>query len=192
MIVNLRIFLKQAQLNQLSWNFHRIVDIYGEDKKPYLLDCTILFTGMLHHHFHIFFQKKELGLTVHHVIRYCINRLSGIVEDVSSTGEQLYDPKRIKEWFPTDASDEEQQQLRKKMLQSIYHIKKLVCKERQNESVQIKWMELLDFLQDEIHHSKQPRMYLVECVLNSLAMCKDERIQEELKTLKGLIQQYID
>ncbi|KQL53044.1 hypothetical protein AN964_05640 [Heyndrickxia shackletonii] len=179
-------YLKQTQLNTLSWTFHRFVDIYGESKKPYLLDCTILFTGMLHHQFHFFFQQKETELTVHQVIRYCINRLSTIVEDVSCNHDQLYNPNLIKDWFPT-YENEEQQLLKKRLVQSICFLKNMIRKEHQNEKHQLKWMELLDFLQDELLQSKQPRIYLVESALDSLAKNNNKQIQEELKALTELI-----
>ncbi len=181
-------FLKQMQLNQLNWTFYRMVDIYGDDKKPYLLDCTILFTGMLHHQFHVFFHQKQPGLTIQRIIRYCINRISSVVEEVSSAGEQLHDPRLIEEWFPTNKRMKNQ----KKLEQALTNLKRIVRKECPNEKQQIKWMELLDFLQEEVLHSKQPRVYLVESALDSLEEDPCKVMKKELHTIINLIHQYID
>jgi len=184
-------FLKQMQLNQLNWTYYRMVDIYGDDKKPYLLDCTILFTGMLHHQFHVFFQQKQPGLTIKQIIRYCINRLSSVVEEVSSSGEQLHDPRLMEEWFPSNKKNAKQL-IQKKLDQSFTSLKRIVRKECQNEKQQLKWMELLDFLQEEVLHSKQPRVYLVESAVDSLVKDVNELIQKELNIFIELVHQYID
>ncbi|MGV3463751.1 MAG: TetR/AcrR family transcriptional regulator [Heyndrickxia sp.] len=184
-------FLKQMQLNQLNWTFYRLVDIYGEDKNAYLLDCTILFTGMLHHQFHVFFQQKQPGLSVQKIIRYCINRLSRVVEEVSSSGEQLHDPRLMAEWFPTNKKNEKQL-VQKKIEQSLINIKRIVRKECHNDKQQLKWIELLDFLQEEVLHSKQPRVYLVKSALDSLVEDVNKLIKKELNIFIELVHQYID
>ncbi len=45
--VDLKQYINQSRLKSLNWTYSRFIDIFGEEKKPYLLDCAIMFTGNL-------------------------------------------------------------------------------------------------------------------------------------------------
>ncbi|MBS4174090.1 TetR/AcrR family transcriptional regulator [Bacillus sp. FJAT-49736] len=181
-------FFIHFQLSQLNWVFHRLVDIYGEEKKPYLLDCTIMFTGILHHHFHYFFKQKQPGLSINKVITYSVDRLSSIVENVASKGEYLFEPELIEEWFPS--FNQAQKDFRNCLEETVINLKKIIHKELPQEHLQMQWMELLNFIREEVLQSKQPRFFLVESVIDSLINCKLEPTEKELSKLKELVQKY--
>jgi AcrR family transcriptional regulator len=186
--VDLKDFLKQAQAMQISWTFHRLVDIFGESKKPYLLDCTIMFTGMLHHYFHYLFVQKQTSLTIYQVICYCIDRLTKMVEEVASTGDQLFEPELLDKWFPTCTKD--QHNVRSEIVQSILELKKLIHNEIQ-EDEQKKLVELLDFMQEELLQAKPPRRFLIQSALDSLHVGQVSPLVKQLEPFKQLVHSYM-
>ena len=50
--VELKDYLKQTRWLYLNWIHNRLVDIFGVEKKPYLLDCAIILSAMIQHHMH--------------------------------------------------------------------------------------------------------------------------------------------
>ena len=45
---DLKQFIKRGNFQSLHWLYGRFIDLFGESKKPYLLDCAIMFMGILY------------------------------------------------------------------------------------------------------------------------------------------------
>ena len=88
---DLKSFIKHFQLVQIKWYMNRFIDLFGEEKKPYLLDCSVMFLGILHHHFHFQLMADGKG-KVEPLIRYCVNRLIAIVNDAAETRRSSCSP----------------------------------------------------------------------------------------------------
>lgn len=173
----LKRFIKQWHLRSLHWVYERFLDIFGESHKPYMLDCAIMFLGILQNNFKYNNLAYDSNYSLHQVVQYSVNRIVKLVDEVTKTGEQLIQPEILETWLPSCAKGDQLFQ------QNLYHLvlalkKSLVhCEEKE------KFTEMLDFIQDELFHSKNPRKYLIEMALISL---KEENTIFDKKDMQGL------
>src|SRR5690606_25218473 len=49
--MELKQFLQNGQLKMINWLYHRFIDLFGQSKKDYLVDCAVMFMGILHQSF---------------------------------------------------------------------------------------------------------------------------------------------
>lgn len=183
--VDLKQFIKRGQLRTIHWLFLRFIDIFTESKRPYLLDCAIMFMGILHHNHKYYDYAYESNVSPHHVVRYSVERVVKMVEEVAEAGDQLIPPERIERWLPDSKNRD------RTFHQDLYHTV-LTLKNSLATVEQSKYNELLDFIQDELLHSKTPRKFLIECALSSLKMNQAQASFEkiELEKLDQLISAY--
>lgn len=186
---DLKQFVKRAQLVQTKWLYNRFLDLFGQDKQPYLLDCSVIFSGMLHHMFH--YKNLDKGTKYDHqeIIRYCLNRVSKIVNDLSKSGEQILKPDLLTTWLP-DSIDKEDH-FRNEFYQLSGTLKKTIMKVHQNEPARVKYLQLLDFIQEELMNNKLPRLYLIESTLLSLKTCPEIKQTEELVKFQQLLSEHM-
>ncbi|WP_316570265.1 TetR/AcrR family transcriptional regulator [Neobacillus sp. YIM B06451] len=181
---DLKEFLKQNHLRNVHWVFRRFTDIFGDEKKPYLLDCSIMFIGMLQ--LNLKFNSMAFGtrLGVHEIVRYSVNRIVNIVQEVSEADDKLLDPSLLEQWLP--GSMKENMEFEQNLHHIIISMKKALHETNDFQ----KYYELLDFIEEELLHSKEPRGFLIESVLNSLkAAAPDEKAipyMAKLEKLEGL------
>ncbi|RHW41699.1 TetR/AcrR family transcriptional regulator [Neobacillus notoginsengisoli] len=158
----LKDFLKKNRLKSIDWLFQRFTDVFGEDKKTYLLDCAIMFMGMLQQNLkfnHLAYGPKA---SIHGIVRYSVERISHVVEEVSKTNEQLLDPILLEKWnSDRQTANHDFQQ---KLYLSIIALKKAVHKTNGEN----RYIELLDFIEGELSKSSEPREFLIESVLHTL------------------------
>lgn len=179
---DLKEFLKQNQLRYVHWTFRRFTDIFGEEKKPYLLDCAIMFIGMLQQNFK--FNSVAFGsrIGIHEIVRYSVDRIVKIVQEVSEADDQLLDPSLLDQWLP--GCLKKNLEFQQKLHHAIVALKKAL-----HQAIdQQKHFELLDFIEEELLHSKEPRGFLIESVLNSLKASLGEMTVQSLKELNELEQ----
>jgi AcrR family transcriptional regulator len=175
----LKKFLKQNQLKAVRWLYLRFIDLFGESRKAYLLDCAIMFLGILHHN--LKYNAMANGTAnLHKIVRYSVERLVKTVEDVSAADAQLIHPEILKSWFPESASGA--QSLRQELCRTVSSLKKDISK----AADQAKNLELLEFIQDELLHAKTPRIFLVGSAISSLEAEKNIFAQEDVERLKDL------
>jgi AcrR family transcriptional regulator len=175
----LKEFMKRTHFMQLRWTFNRFIDIFGEEKKPYLLDCAIMFMGILQLNLHYHFMEKECPVDISKVIRYSVNRITHMVDEVATEGSQLRDPVILEKWLP-EKSD---LAFQKKLYSTILSLKKALVHHKE----QAKFMELLEFLQEELLHAKEPRKFLIQSTISALKENQGEIWQKELHKLERLI-----
>jgi AcrR family transcriptional regulator len=177
--INLKEFLKKAQILQLRWTYNRFVDIFGKNKQPYLLDCAIMFTGMLHNNIHFHFIANEPRGDIKQVIRYTVERLEKMVDEVERTGAQLLEPVILEKWLPE--CNKSDQVFERKLYKTI-----LTLKDLNDSESPLKNIELLDFIQEEIVNSKTPREFLIKSALTSLKENPGVSWMTELKKLEQI------
>jgi AcrR family transcriptional regulator len=177
----LKDFIKKGQLRIIKWIYLRFIDIFGQDKKPFLLDCTIMFLGILNHNlkYNAFAHGSDSSL--YEIVLYCVKRTVKMVEEVSKSGEQLLQPDLIERWLPD--SQRPDHPLQKRLYHVLMDIKNSVKQEEH-----LKHFELLDFIQDELFDSKNPRTFLIESALLSL---RAELDSSQMDKFEGLIQEYL-
>jgi AcrR family transcriptional regulator len=181
---DLKQFLKQGKLKMLYWLYTRFIDIFGESKKPYLLDCAIMFTGILQHNLKYTSLAYKRNADIHQVIRYSIARIEKIVDEVSDAGDQLIQPEALKAWLPNIAKD---RGIQHELSQTIFTLKKAAFAQIENQQ---KHVELLDFILEELVNSKNPRKFLIESALISLNNQPAAFEKNALSKLEQLVSSY--
>lgn len=175
-------FMKRGNFLFLDWVYTRFLDLFGDEKKPYLLDCAIMFLGILQHNFkfNAMAYEKE-NYNVQRIVRYSVERVVKIVEDVSAAGDQLIRPEILESWLPSYKKTDKT--LKEKLYHSVIQIKMTL-----NDGLdQTKPLELLNFVLDEVLHSREPRKYLIESVLLSLKTVRALSENEEMQLFEKLV-----
>jgi AcrR family transcriptional regulator len=185
---DLKQFIEEYQIAHIKWLSQRLTDIFGEEKRSYLLDCSILFFGMLNQTMHYNFKAKGKNFNRTEVIRYCMERLVQIVADVSTSKIQLLDPDLLCVWLPTT---EQNASSFNELFESISHIKKVIVKSIQNEAQRMKHLQFASFIHDELTNRKQPRLFLIESTLLSLKNCPELQGKEELLALEQNLNKHV-
>lgn len=180
---DLKDFLKQTQLRVIHWFYLRFIDIFGEEKQPYLLDCAIMFSAMLNHNIKFHSSAYQANNSIHKVVSYTVSRIVKMVDEVAESEEQLISPDILDNWI-SDGSNT--RAFRVELKHTVLSVKKkLKGLEEEN-----RYLELLMFIEDELIHSHHPRKFLIESALASLktdpCMVKDTSI----KNLEELINDY--
>lgn len=158
----LKEFIKRGQLRLIRWIYERFIDLFGEAKKPYLLDCSIMFMGILNHNLKYTVMGNEgKKPSIHRVVKYSVERIVQVVNEVSQKQDQLIAPERLEQWFPENGDGI------------------LACKQslvNLTDSMKSKlsgtqYVELLDFILEEVLEAKSPRRFLLENMIGALKEC---------------------
>ncbi|MEH7075667.1 TetR/AcrR family transcriptional regulator [Neobacillus drentensis] len=183
---DLKQFIQHLRLKSLRWYFSRFIDLFGEDKKPFLLDCAIMFQGLLQHNLQYNRITHESGEKISHVVRFSVTRLVKMVEEISESGNQLHDPALLEKWLP--GCNKHNNDFKNQLLHLSGALRKAITKNLHGEVEQEKNLELLDFIQEELLHTSKPRKFLIECALVTL---KGSSVwKKENQELEKLIENY--
>nr|WP_040208888.1 TetR/AcrR family transcriptional regulator [Neobacillus jeddahensis] len=185
---DLKQFIQHIRLNSLQWIYGRFIDIFGEDKKPYLLDCSIMFLGILQHNIQYSRLANENVERISQVVRYSVGRLVKMVEEVSTTGEQLLDPMLLEKWLPSCSKNNKG--FKNQLLHLSGACRKAITKNLASEEEQEKYTELIEFIQEELLHSSSPRKFIIESTLSTMKV--HSFWKKELQQLEGLIEEYFN
>ncbi|WP_066052344.1 TetR/AcrR family transcriptional regulator [Robertmurraya korlensis] len=177
--VELKKFIGNIQIRLLRWVYERLNDIFGESNKPYLLDGAIMFTAILHHNLKYERMANRLNSSPERVVRYSVNRLVILMNDVNSTGEQLLPPEILEEWSPS--CHKKDKTYHEKLTLEIMSLKKELVKDKDLE----KYVELLDFVQEELLQSDNKRPFVVESALAAIEIYFGK---DKLQRLRSFIQ----
>ncbi|CEG25811.1 TetR/AcrR family transcriptional regulator [Bacillus sp. B-jedd] len=158
----LKEFLKKSQIKNIKWLFNRFTDIFGEDKKAFLLDCAVMFLGILQQNLKFNHMAHGSMVSIDGIVRYSVERIAHVVEEVSKTNDQLLNPIYLQKWQPDFHSSD--QAFQEQLHASVISLKKSL---HQSEA-QPKFFELLDFIEEELAHSREPRHFLIESALHAL------------------------
>ncbi|OLS35148.1 TetR family transcriptional regulator [Bacillus sp. MRMR6] len=186
--VDLKQYIQRSRLNSLRWLYGRFIDLFGEAKKTYLLDCAIMFTGLLQHNLQYNRMALESGEQISHVVRYSVKRLVKMVDDVTKDGDQLHGPELLEKWLPGCKKDN--REIIEQLNKNIASLKNLFQKNINDEKNYEKYTELLDFIQEEIIHTRVPRKYLIESALFSLNQNSAGLGQKELQLLDHIVKDF--
>lgn len=162
------IFIRQIKFVFLKWVYERFLNIFPDDKKPYLFDAAILFTGILQNMLQTSNVMNET-ITLKQIINYSMNRVETILEDVSVKGICLFTPDKVHKLLPnSDNTDFFNNEFSLATLSLKKTIEKVLVNDESSQSTHLK---LLYFIQEEIMNNKDPRIFLIESALLSLKMC---------------------
>ncbi|WML44017.1 TetR/AcrR family transcriptional regulator [Neobacillus sp. PS3-40] len=183
---DLKQFVKKCRIMMLRWLYNRFIEIFGDSKKPYLLDIAIMFMGILNHNVHFNYMALSSGIKFPIVVRYSVERLIKMVDEVAESGEQLLEPEYLERWLP-DCQKNVQG-----ILPTLYHTVLSLKKMLNYADEQSKYIELLDFVQEELVHSKTPRKFLIESTLQSLKAVQTSDWTKEIQKLEQLVEEFFE
>jgi hypothetical protein len=158
----LRKFISDFQLRMLRWVYERLNEIFGQVKQPYLLDGAVMFTAIFHHNLKYERMANGLNSNPERVVRYCVNRLLALMKDVGVTGEQLLSPELLDDWSPT--CHKKEQSYKENLTLEVMSLKKDLTNGTDSE----KYIELLDFVLEELLQNNNKRPFVVESALATL------------------------
>ena len=183
---DLKNFITHVKFQNIHWLSSRFLEIFGAEKKPYILDCAILYSGMMHQTIHFNAMAKEPDFNPTEIIRYCVDRITTIFEDVSRANAQLLEPDVIKQWLPEMFHT--QQDFHTALLNSANALKKMIFKLCQDdEAERVKNLKLIHFVQEEFLQNTDPRIFLIESALLSLSTNPKLKDTEELSTFEKIV-----
>lgn len=185
---DLILFIKQSKHLFLTWVHERFMNIFPEDKNPYLLDCAVLFTGILQNMIQTCSAMNET-IPIKQMIDYCMDRIIILVEDVSSKGIQLLSPDHVHKLLPkSDYSDFFNNEFSVASLSLKKTIEKTLAKDDANLQT---YLKLLYFIQEEIMNQKEPRVFLIKSALLSLRMCPQISESNEFEHYQQILSKMI-
>ncbi|MEH7114815.1 TetR/AcrR family transcriptional regulator [Neobacillus niacini] len=183
--VDLKQYIRHSRLRSLRWMFGRFIDIFGEKNKPYLLDCAIMFTGMLQHNLQYNRIATDSNEKISDVVRYSVNRLVNMVNEVAETGEQLHAPELLEVWLP--GIRKKNHELIDSFCKITGHLRNSISKQFSDTKEQEKYYELIDFIQEEVIHTRSPRKFLIESSLQTLENNSAKLWKKELDQINQII-----
>ncbi|WP_108670119.1 TetR/AcrR family transcriptional regulator [Peribacillus acanthi] len=178
---DLKKFIKGLHLRFVGWIYKRFIDIFGESKKPYLLDCAIMFIAILNYNYKYYMKAYDTTANSYQVIRYSVARIEKIVYEVADSGDQLFQPSLLDIWLPENRTCEQP------LLTQLQHTLLTFKNELKDGPDQARNMELLDFIHTEIMDSKTPRKFLIESAISTLKANKES---QEFQMLEQLISDF--
>ncbi|WP_456273536.1 TetR/AcrR family transcriptional regulator [Bacillus sp. AK031] len=173
--------VKRGQLKMIYWLHGRFLDIFGESKRPYLLDCAITFLGILHHNLRYYSLVNNTNAGLHRVVHYSVDRIVNIAEELGKGRKPLFQPELLQVWFPEHQTDNQDER------QELYHTVLFLKQQLIEREDQAKYLELLDFIQEEFLHSKTPRRFLIESAFSSLKVGEELFEETHFEKLENLI-----
>lgn len=182
----LKQFLKEGHLRILRWIYERFLDIFGKEKKDCLLDCAIMFMGILNQNYKFYSTEHSPDTSIHKVVIYSVNRITKLVNEVYESGDVLVNPGFLDRWLPDGKNSN--LLLKKELFNTIFTIRKQVPANQD----QTKYIELLDFIQNELLHARRPRKFLIESALMSLRIEPDLLNKKEIQKLEQLVGNYFE
>lgn len=181
--IELKKFIKDIQLNQLHWVFTRFCDIFDQAKQPYLLDGAIMFISILHQNLKYDKMTNGLNGSPERVIRYSVNRAVYVINEIALSEELLFPPELLEDWFPScNKKDKSNQGKLRGVISSLE-------RELSNDSEAEKYIELLDFIQEELLEQKKIRRFLIESALSTLEEYFGEKKLQSLVAIVNVLKQ---
>lgn len=169
-----------GKLRMIRWLQKRFIDIFGEDKKPYLLDCAVMFLGFVTQNIHFSYCLTKTNVDKSTIIAYSVNRLVEMVKTLSESKEKLFDASDIEKIFGDFSSEKECFEM--KLNRIIQNMKAAL--EGKDVAAELNW---LDFIQEELTKHISSRKFLLENALQVLEESASVSTLEEFEQLKDFI-----
>ena len=176
-------FVIRNYLEEMDWLALRIVDLYGEEARPYCYDCTILLHGMQKQMITAWRIIRKEPFDVKEIMRYVLKRMDAVVKGLIEQGD-IFLGDNAKEYSLKEVGQEKVTEK-----QVVIRLKEFL--NDMNEDFQA-GKEYCEALLDEFQSSKL-KMFVIEALVISLAKVFDKtEYEKEANNLSGLIWSYIE
>ncbi len=181
-------FIKQSRYFFINWFYERFIHIFPEDKSKYLPDCAVIFSGMLQNTLYINTTLNK-PVTRNEIVRYCLERIIVILEDVSQKNINLFTPNNLNQllskfeynhFFNNDFSI------------ATMNLKKVIEKSfNTGDKKMMTYLDLLLFVQEEVmKNAEETKKFLIESALSTLKSCEkftgSSEYVQYVKVLEGM------
>lgn len=83
------------RLHELEWLANRMVDVYGEEARPYTFECAVLFYGMMQHLMMTWRNAHLAKLDPIQPTRHMIRNIDLILKEMIRTGEAVFEEETV-------------------------------------------------------------------------------------------------
>ncbi|ARF17880.1 TetR/AcrR family transcriptional regulator [Sporosarcina ureae] len=153
----LRQFVKQMHFRELAWIAKRLVNVYGEEIKPYAYDCASLLFGFIQHALSVWKSSTTEHMDTMKLVEFVMQRMEVIVPDIIERDARFLSQNLLEDML---AAAEFYPMTREVLIESL---QKFIDELPEEESQGSLYSQ---FLVDELS-SDPPRLYLLESVVRS-------------------------
>lgn len=178
-------FLQNVRLKNMEWVKNQLLEVYGEETKPYINDITMLLSGMAAMYVFASGSKNVNTGLIERAIPYVVRRLDALVKDILESGEIVFTEADTENLVP------DQTMIRKKRLAKLREaLEELnVGIESADIADSDKWQykESMNALVGEINNNEAPRDFMVQGTLLYLKQHVPASLTKEVNKLEACV-----
>ncbi|WP_242216038.1 bile-regulated transcriptional regulator BrtA [Listeria monocytogenes] len=176
-------FLQNVRLKNMEWVKYQLLEVYGEETKPYINDITMLLSGMAAMYVFASGSKNVNTGLIERAIPYVVRRLDALVKDILESGEIVFTEADTENLVP------DQTMIRKKRLAKLREALEELNVGIENADIadSDKWQykESMNALVGEINNNEAPRDFMVQGTLLYLKQHVPASLTKEVNKLEA-------
>ncbi|EHD1597598.1 TetR/AcrR family transcriptional regulator [Listeria monocytogenes] len=178
-------FLQNVRLKNMEWVKYQLLEVYGEETKPYINDITKLLSGMAAMYVFASGSKNVNTGLIERAIPYVVRRLDALVKDILESGEIVFTEADTENLVP------DQTMIRKKRLAKLREALEELNVGIENADIadSDKWQykESMNALVGEINNNEAPRDFMVQGTLLYLKQHVPASLTKEVNKLEACV-----
>ncbi|MBC3558765.1 TetR/AcrR family transcriptional regulator [Listeria monocytogenes] len=178
-------FLQNVRLKNMEWVKYQLLEVYGEETKPYINDITMLLSGMAAMYVFASGSKNVNTGLIERAIPYVVRRLDALVKDILESGEIVFTEADTENLVP------DQTMIRKKRLAKLREALEELNVGIENADIadSDKWQykESMNALVGEINNNEAPRDFMVQGTLLYLKQNVPASLTKEVNKLEACV-----
>ncbi|EAD5508883.1 TPA: TetR/AcrR family transcriptional regulator [Listeria monocytogenes] len=178
-------FLQNVRLKNMEWVKYQLLEVYGEETKPYINDITMLLSGMAAMYVFASGSKNVNTGMIERAIPYVVRRLDALVKDILESGEIVFTEADTENLVP------DQTMIRKKRLAKLREALEELNVGIENADIadSDKWQykESMNALVGEINNNEAPRDFMVQGTLLYLKQHVPASLTKEVNKLEACV-----
>ncbi len=178
-------FLQNVRLKNMEWVKNQLLEVYGEETKPYINDITMLLSGMAAMYVFASGSKNVNTGLIERAIPYVVRRLDALVKDILESGEIVFTEADTENLVP------DQTMIRKKRLAKLREALEELNVGIENADIadSDKWQykESMNALVGEINNNEAPRDFMVQGTLLYLKQHVPASLTKEVNKLEACV-----
>ncbi|HDT9170235.1 TPA: TetR/AcrR family transcriptional regulator [Listeria monocytogenes] len=178
-------FLQNVRLKNMEWVKYQLLEVYGEETKPYINDITMLLSGMAAMYVFASGSKNVNTGLIERAIPYVVRRLDALVKDILESGEIVFTEADTENLVP------DQTMIRKKRLAKLREALEELNVGIENADIadSDKWQykKSMNALVGEINNNEAPRDFMVQGTLLYLKQHVPASLTKEVNKLEACV-----
>ncbi|EPX8710148.1 bile-regulated transcriptional regulator BrtA [Listeria monocytogenes] len=178
-------FLQNVRLKNMEWVKYQLLEVYGEETKPYINDITMLLSGMAAMYVFASGSKNVNTGLIERAIPYVVRRLDALVKDILESGEIVFTEADTENLVP------DQTMIRKKRLaklpESLEELNVGIENADIADSDKWQYKESMNALVGEINNNEAPRDFMVQGTLLYLKQHVPASLTKEVNKLEACV-----